>query len=652
MAKNDIVLIDGIIEQRLKDRNPSTERDEVFEFFVFEEVLKDYELSKDEIESGWIDGRGDGGFDAAYILINGHLLEDVEQFNWPRSHASLEIILITCKLHSTFSQSTLDAILASIGELFDLGRDSENLQGHYSEMVLEFREKLIFSLRRLSIGRPSVSFSIYYSSRGDTNQIGSEVIARSRQIEVAIDALFSACSAKFHFVGSGELVEMHRKARRFALELPFLEHLATGKDSYVLLVKLSEYRKFVTDENKTLRRYLFDSNVRDYLGGDGVNEDIALSLADASAPDFWWLNNGVTILATNATVPGKIIQLQDIQIVNGLQTTETIFRHFQDGASSPSNDRALLVKIVVSSDPQIRDRIIRATNNQSPVEVAALRATDKIQRDIEAILEQYDWFYERRKNYYRNIGKPEGRFVTPSYIASAVVALVFKNVSQATRLKSKFMRNQLSYNSVFSSELPIQIWPVLVSVYKSVEACLTQLPSVKRRGERFNRNWRSVVSLAAVARRIGTFAFTVGELAAMGPALVINPSEVEEIWKVIVDTQGKHDWTDRASASFYKRVICEVARLFELPGVETVGRRRISTVDESVTPPTPLSPKFVDQVNALLPPQPWKPGIHVEIAEKLRCSSRDASRAISVLIKQRKRMKQRGGVVLGSVEEV
>jgi hypothetical protein len=185
--------------------------------------------------------------------------------------------------------------------------------------------------------------------------------------------------------------------------------------------------------------------VRDYLGENRVNEDIGNSLADANAPEFWWLNNGVTLLATNATSAGKVLTLQDIQIVNGLQTTESIFRHFQTG-SAVSLDRGVLVKVVVSSDVAIRDQIIRATNNQSLVEAASLHATDKLQRDIEEILERHDWYYERRKNYYRNIGKPAARFVTPLYLAAGYIALVMKNPGVAARLKSKFMRTQEGCN--------------------------------------------------------------------------------------------------------------------------------------------------------------------------------------------------------------
>ncbi len=511
MAKNDVVLLDGIIDRRLAEALPSGERDEVFEFFSLEETLKQYDPSRDDIEAGWIDGDGDGGFDGFYILINGSFLDDAGDFPWPRSNAAIDVWLVTCKHHETFRQATLDTIQATVQELFDLAVSDEELQGRYSEDLLDMRGVFAGAYRRLSMGNPALRFHIVYASRGDTRTIGESVLARSRQIQKTITDLFSSCSTDFHFVGATELVASHRKAKTFSLSLPFQEHLATGRDSYVLLVRLEDYWKFVSDESGSLRRYLFDSNVRDFLGPKGVNQDIARSLGDETLPDFWWLNNGVTILATNATIPGKTIQLQDIQIVNGLQTTETIYRHFSTG-STLSRDRALLVKIVVSSDPQARDLIIRATNNQSPVEIAALHATDKIQRDIEAILEQHDWYYERRRNYYRNIGKPQGRFVTPIYIASAAVTLIMRNPKAGTRLRTKFMRSQAAYQRVFSPDVPIGVWPKLVEVYKAIDAALSHLPPPQRRGERFLSTWRPLLSLLIVARRLGTFDYNTSSL--------------------------------------------------------------------------------------------------------------------------------------------
>jgi hypothetical protein len=641
LAKNDVVLLDGIIDARLAE-TCSTDRGEAFEHFALEQLLKDYDLSTDELEVGWVDGENDGGIDGAFIFINGHLLEDADDFVWPRSNAAVDVWLITAKHHEKFQQAPLDSILATIQELFDLSVENEHLRGTYSSDILTFRAQLVQTYRRLSIGRPIVNFHVHYVSRGDASKVGSSVQARASQIESTIAGLFSSCGASFQFTGASELVEAFRKVKRFALDLPFVEHLATGKDSYVLLVRLRDYAKFVTDENSQLRRYLFDSNVRDFLGPNPVNEEIARSLADSSAPDFWWLNNGVTILATNATVPGETIQLQDIQIVNGLQTTETVFRHFRSG-SSASSERSLLVKIIVSSDAQVRDRIIRATNNQSPVEIAALHATDRIQRDIEEILESHDWYYERRKNYYRNIGKPQGRFVTPLYLASAVVALVFKHPGKATRLKARFMQNQAGYDAVFSSNLPIEIWPVLVDIFKRVDLWLSHSGRGRVR-ERFIKTWRPLVALVAVAKALGTFAYPRERLLELADAPP-SDSDFAEVWEIIQEVP-----TGRPGKLRYRQNIqcCErAAARFGLTGVREVGSRAlpsISPLDMDVM----LSAEFVERVNAALPDQPWKPGVHLVVSEKLDARSKNVSRAIQKLIVEGKRFQQKNGVVYSS----
>jgi hypothetical protein len=650
MAKNDAILLDGIIDQRLLEKLPSEERDEVFEFFVLEELLKDYDLSREEIEAGWIDGRGDGGFDGAFILINGHLLEDIEDFVWPRTNASIDVWLVTCKHHPTFSQATLDAILATIQELFDLSCTAGELKGSYSSDLLAFRSLLQITLRRLSIGRPKLTFNIIYASRGDTNDLGESVVARARQIEALIPQLFSSCSAMVRFTGASELVELHRKSKTFSLDLPFLEHLATGKESYVLLTKLEDYWRFVSDENGNLRCYLFDSNVRDYLGQNAVNEDIARSLGDEAAPDFWWLNNGVTILATNATVPGKTIQLQNIQIVNGLQTTETIFRHFQRG-SVTSRNRALLVKIIVSSDAQARDRIIQATNNQSPVEIAALHATDKIQRDIEEILERHAWYYERRRNYYRNIGKPLTRFVTPIYLASAAVDLVLKNPAVATRIRSKFMRVQESYDAVFSSKFPIEVWPVLVDVYKSVDAGLTNLFIKHWRRERIVATWRPLVALIVAGRRLKSFAYSPNDLTEVIGKTEITSAEVADAREVIMNVDKHVDQSTKTMVKGPFALTCcnEAAMKFGLSGAETVGKRHIPFTDFfKKFAQIHLTEEFIREVDTLLPSQPWKAGIHLEIASKVGCPPTMVSAVIQKLIADGKRNFQVDGVVFDS----
>jgi hypothetical protein len=664
MAKNDVVLIDAIIDGLIASQAPrDQDRGSVFESFAIAELLKDYDLSAEELEAGQTDGRHDAGVDGFYIFVNGHLLQDADAFVWPKSNASIELWLISSKHHATFAQATIDALLASIQELLDLARSASELVGVYSQEIQEARELFLAAYRRTALLSPQLVINVCYVSRGDVDELGESVEARARQVESLVGDLFSSAKVAFRFVGAKELVRLHRQKRKFALSLPFVERISTAQDSHVVLARLDAYAKFVTDERGQLRRYLFDSNVRDFLNESGVNQDIANSLSDSSAPDFWWMNNGVTILATKATVPGKIIEMSDIQIVNGLQTTETIYRHFQN--SRAPDTRSVLLKIIVSNDPKVRDEIIKATNNQSPVELSSLHATDKIQRDIEQILEKHDWYYERRKNYYRNIGKPANRTVTPSYVAGAVVALIYKNPARASRLKTKFMRNAVTYNAIFSEQYPIGLWPVLVGVYKRTEQALAELTrGTKGRGERFLRANRGIFALLAVGKLLGTLDYSHQQLLSVDTNAVTDEL-VLKLWTAAEAHWREADRYGRLKEGGIKGLCESVAHTLQIDGVAALMRRQVPTGAPPVRraaavlkrEPAPLRVRLesalkkravadaevFEKVDGALPPQPWPKGIHREVAAKLGISNAEVQTAIFALIRQGRRYHQIDG---------
>jgi hypothetical protein len=166
MAKNDVVLIDALLEQQATQ---SVQRDagDVFEQFVLEQVLKAYDLSPDEISFGWTDGSHDGGIDGFFVFVNGRLLSGPADFAWPRSSVEITVYLITCKHHSTFQQAPLDAMLASVQELFDLSKTNSELTGQYSADLKQCRDTFVLAFRQLSLYRPTLRFEIIYASRGD-----------------------------------------------------------------------------------------------------------------------------------------------------------------------------------------------------------------------------------------------------------------------------------------------------------------------------------------------------------------------------------------------------------------------------------------------------------------------------------------------------
>lgn len=217
MAKNDKLLLDGIIDDRVAIRLPSDKRDEAFEYLAFEQVTKDFDLATDEVMSGAIDGRQDGGIDGFFIFVNGHLLQDLESFMWPRTGSELRLQLITAKHHDTFRQATLDALIATLTEILDFAIDDANLTGAYSEALLQMRSNLKYAYRKLSPRLSSFSVSVFYASRGDTSKIGEEVKSRSTQITNLIRDCFGSCKVDFNFLGATELVELHRRIPNYTL---------------------------------------------------------------------------------------------------------------------------------------------------------------------------------------------------------------------------------------------------------------------------------------------------------------------------------------------------------------------------------------------------------------------------------------------------
>jgi len=655
MARNDTVLLDGIIEERISEKNPSADKAEVFEYLAFEQILKEYDLSYDEIEYGWVDGRDDGGIDGFFIFVNGHLLQDVDEFVWPKKGSELKIWIITCKHHDTYKQATLDSLTASISELFDFRIESSSLKGSYSSKILSMRNVFLLAYKKLSVRLSRFDISFAYVSRGDTNSIGDSIVNRSRQICNIASESFGECEVGFYFIGSKELVELYRKTPNFSLELPFIESLSRG-ERYVIIVNLLDYYKFISMEDGTLRRYLFDSNVRDFMGMNSVNEDISTTLNNGDSPDFWLLNNGITILATSASLIGKSIGMEDIQIVNGLQTSESIYRFFDSGGKD-INERAVLVKVIVSKDDVIRDSIIRATNNQTAVEQSSLHATDKIQRDIEDVLIRVGYYYDRRKNYYKNLGISVSDIISPMYLATGYINLVMKQPFQASKFRAKSMRQQGVYDTIFSEKIPINVWPKIAFILRATDEFLNTT-RVRGASEGFLRNWRHLVSFVAISIKFGRFNFNTNDLISMDNT-EFSSSYVSDAWEIIVKLLSE-DVISRSVRVSRKRML-SILNLIEIEkgisGIELV--EKYNNVYDCVSDGGKLHKKkskpneeFVERLLLALPAQPWKPKMHFEVKKMLGCSQKEYTEAINKLVERGVIYKQVDGVLYDKKNEV
>src|SRR5207249_106295 len=136
------------------------------------QLLKEYDLSTDEIEHGVVDGRNDGGIDAWYTILDGALLTDADDVPQRRGPCSIDTLIFSVKHHDTFKQDPVVALYTAVTELFDLTRTDEDLSLRYNDEVLGARAIFKFALIRTARGAPQLRLRFHYVSRGDVTQIG------------------------------------------------------------------------------------------------------------------------------------------------------------------------------------------------------------------------------------------------------------------------------------------------------------------------------------------------------------------------------------------------------------------------------------------------------------------------------------------------
>jgi hypothetical protein len=101
-----------------------------------------------------------------------------------------------------------------------------------------------------------------------------------------------------------------------------------------------------------------------------------------------------------------------------------------------------------------------------------LRATDKIHRDIEDYLAARGIYYDRRKNYYKNQGKPVKKIVSIPILAQAVLACGLRDPGNARVRPPSLLKKDETYNRIFNEDYPLGLYFKCAALARKVEAVL------------------------------------------------------------------------------------------------------------------------------------------------------------------------------------
>ena len=179
---------------------------------------------------------------------------------------------------------------------------------------------------------------------------------------------------------------------------------------------------------------IFQRNPRGPLGNN-VNASIKRTLLDEiERKRFHLLNNGLTAICDSYRLNGNDLSVQNFQIVNGCQTTVTLW----DARAAIRDDPGVLITVALTECPShFSERISLTTNRQTPLRAEDFTSNDPVQSRLQQEFAKINppWFYEVKrgewskmlggasvKEAYREQGSKGFRKLTIKEVAQAVLS--------------------------------------------------------------------------------------------------------------------------------------------------------------------------------------------------------------------------------------
>ena len=365
-----------------------------------------------------VDNGSNFGIDGIAIIINNNLLvnkDDIEIYKRSKD-LDIRIIFTQSKTSPSYDSGSIYKFIGAVQNFF-----AENNDINLTAEVKYFKDIYNYLFEHNNarlINKNSPRCELLFSTTAKPiNDPVIEGIAKQGEKNI-----LQACSelkyVKIHLLGADYIIDTYNEIEnRYETVINFKNNLTLDRikgveQSYIGYLNYIEFLKLVTDKDGTLRRNLFYENVRDYQGSDNkVNLEISETLSEHELRDkFILLNNGITVVANYLKALGSNdYEIRDYQIVNGCQTSTILYNH--NSILSTADNFYVPIKIIHTNDGDVINRIIKATNRQTPVPDEAFVALDKFHKRLQeyyvVMSEEMPekLFYERRSKEYTNSEK-------------------------------------------------------------------------------------------------------------------------------------------------------------------------------------------------------------------------------------------------------
>lgn len=402
--------------------------------FVYLCVETMLDLDVDEAFDCLTDGGGDFGVDALHITeeMDGEFGVTLFQGKYKKNLEG----------NSNFEQNSIEAMVNAIRHIFDpsadLGAINDRLRVKVEQARSLIRDGLIPRVRAIACNN-GLKWNTDGQQSIDRAVLGDQVTWEHVNHDVLIGILQSIKPVDETLRLTGKaMVEDMNYSRVCVGRMPVAEVAALMKNH---------------------GEKLLERNIRRYLGlhGNRVNEGIRATLSSNTPENFYFFNNGITLVCDkftyNALQQGDFqIKVKNLQIVNGGQSCMTILKTAEEleknGQALPAQASVLIRLYELSSDnDDVVLQITHATNSQNPVDLKDLRANDVRQQQLEQSIQNLGYSYRRK----RMDATTKATDITTGAAAEAVLAIWRKAPHQAKFLTREHFGKL--YDTIFSESL-------------------------------------------------------------------------------------------------------------------------------------------------------------------------------------------------------
>jgi hypothetical protein len=201
----------------------------------------------------------------------------------------------------------------------------------------------------------------------------------------------------------------------------------TGIESWILTMSGKEIGQLYTKGGDRL----FARNIRGFLGNNEINDGIRNTL-EKEPENFWYFNNGVTIVCNSARKTAEraqaVLRVTNPQVINGQQTTRVL-------SETKGGNAAVVVRVISvprterrqqSDFEKLVSNIVAATNWQNAIVTSDLRANDARQVLLQRELAKLKYHYLRKRQTKREakrlLGTHYGAWIKMDELAQLVGA--------------------------------------------------------------------------------------------------------------------------------------------------------------------------------------------------------------------------------------